>query len=200
MSKKIAAVILAAGGSSRMGFPKALLSIGGYTFLEKIYKNIVQVGLNPVRLVAGEHFNLIADRFPELMPIMIKNDKPDLGQLHSLRLGLREIGAECDGVCMFLVDHPLVQMETVALLAGEYEQSGCGIIIPTFQGKRGHPVLFDKSVFAELFTVPLEGGARQVVNSDEKRVAEVAVEDPGVLADIDTRAAYDKYIKEKSGE
>lgn len=196
MEKKIAAIILAAGSSNRMGFPKALLSIGGYTFLEKIYRNVVKVGFKPVRIIAGKHYDVIAERYPELMPIMIKNERPELGQLHSLRLGLREIGGECDGVCALLVDHPLVQAETIMLLAGEYEQGGCSIIIPTCRGKRGHPVVFDKSVFAELMTVPLEGGAKQVVRKDEKRVTEVEVDDAGILADIDTKAVYEKLIEE----
>jgi molybdenum cofactor cytidylyltransferase len=91
---------------------------------------------------------------------------------------------------MCLVDHPAVKRSTYAALLTEYTETDAAIILPAYRSKRGHPVLFDESVFQELLTVPLEAGARAVVRADPKRVRMVAVDDPGVIMDVDTREDY----------
>ena len=96
---------------------------------------------------------------------------------------------------VFLVDHPLVEESTVALLVERFRQTRQPIVIPTFEGRRGHPVLFGRTVFAELFSAPLQEGARFVVRGRPELVDTVEVDDPGILADIDTPEQYENMTR-----
>jgi molybdenum cofactor cytidylyltransferase len=109
-----------------------------------------------------------------------------LGQTTSMQCGLRAIPAEADGVLFTLVDHPAVASETVdALLSA----SG-PLRIPRFDGRRGHPVWFSRELIAEILAVPPDGAARDVIRAHYPEAAFLDVDDAGVLADIDDRAAY----------
>lgn len=152
----------------------------------------------PVVIIAGEHYTQIAKTLPTLAPLMLHNPRPDDGQLSSLRIGIKAVRGECSGLLMFLVDHPQVRPETVRLMTDRFREGGGEIVVPTCAGRRGHPVLFGASVFDELLTVPLEGGARQVVHARPERVIEVAVDDPGILRDIDTPEDYQKVLTDGS--
>lgn len=191
----LGAVILAAGDSSRMGRPKALLSVPGEkarTFLSKIIVTAATAGLQPVRIVAGRHKEQITHAYPDLVDNLIENPQPELGQLHSLRLGLESIGEEVEGAVVFLVDHPLMSVETVKALMGSFFSTGNPIVIPQYKGRRGHPVLFGRQIFGELSNAPLNEGARFVVRSNPDLVTIVEVDDSWILADIDTPEDYKK--------
>ena len=194
----IGAVILAAGASERMGRPKALLPTGaegGETFLERLVGVAERAGLEPIRVVAGEHLEEIAAALPRLASLLVRNPNPELGQLSSLRVGLRALPEGAEGAVVFLVDHPLVEESTVALLLERFRRSRLPIVIPSYGGRRGHPVLFGRAVFAELFAAPLREGARFVVRGRPELVDVVEVDDPGVLADIDTPEQYEKMME-----
>jgi molybdenum cofactor cytidylyltransferase len=195
MTLKIGAVILAAGESSRMGRPKALLPLRegeSPTFLGRLAATARRAGLEPLRIVVGKHGREIEEAHPELSDCLVLNERPDLGQLHSLRLGLESMGGVVDAAVIFLVDHPFVTMETVQALMEAYSAEGKPIIIPVCRGRRGHPVLFGRELFGDIFHAPLEQGARHVVRSHPDLVKHLEVDDPGVLADIDTPEDYEK--------
>ncbi len=194
----VGAVILAAGASERMGRPKALLPTGaegGETFLERLVGVAERAGLEPVRVVAGEQLEEIAAAMPQLAKLLVRNPNPELGQLSSLRVGLRALPEGAEGAVVFLVDHPLVEESTVALLLERFRRSRRPIVIPSYEGRRGHPVLFGRAVFAEFFAAPLQEGARFVVRGRPELVDTVEVDDPGVLADIDTPEQYEKMME-----
>lgn len=186
--QKIEGILLAAGESRRMGFPKPLLRLNGETFLTHIARSML-VAVERLIIVLGAHADQIAAAAPGGDRITII-DNPDyrLGQLSSIKRGLSAVGADASAAILHLVDHPTVRAETFSLLTTEYEKSGKPILVVRCGERRGHPVLFDRSVFGELKRAPMEAGARAVVNANDGRVIDVDVDDPGVLLDLDTPA------------
>jgi molybdenum cofactor cytidylyltransferase len=189
---RVAAAVLAAGRSSRMGRPKALLPLGGVTFLERVVATADGAGLSPVRVVIGAHREAIELALPWLHDRFVHNDRVEDGQLHSLRLVLRDLPASCEGCVVMLVDHPLVREGTVRALVQAFLEHRAPMVVPRFGARRGHPALFGRELFDPLCHGSLEGGARRVVRERGVRPLEVPVDDPGVLADVDTPGEYEE--------
>jgi molybdenum cofactor cytidylyltransferase len=181
-------ILLAAGESRRMGYPKPLLKIDGRTFLEKLADTMLAVVPRLV-VVLGAH----ADRVRAVVPrddrivVVVNHDFPR-GQLSSLKVGLGAVAPTADGVLVHLCDHPMARLESFRAVVEAYERRRIPIVIARCGGRRGHPLVFDRSLFAELVGAPEEQGARYVVNAEPTRVAYVDVEDPGVNLDLDTPA------------
>jgi len=187
----IAGIILAAGRSSRMGRDKALLAYRGSTFLGHLIEILHQPRIGFLRIVLGENADAVREEIAFDPAQLVVNPHPEQPQLVSLQLAIRSIPEQLvDGALVCLVDHPCIERETVRLLLDRYYQSGKRIVIPTFGGRRGHPVLFAASLFGELLAAPLEQGARAVVHKFAANVLEVPTEDEGVILDIDDPESY----------
>lgn len=187
----IAGIILAAGRSSRMGRDKALLAYRGSTFLGYLIDILRQPRIGFLRIVLGENAEAVREQVVFDSSQLVVNPHPELAQLVSLQLAIRSIPEQLvDGAVVCLVDHPCIERETVRLLLDRFYQSGKRIVIPTFGGRRGHPVLFAASLFGELLAAPLEQGARVVVHKFAGDVLEVPTEDEGVILDIDDPETY----------
>ena len=123
---------------------------------------------------------------------MVENPNFNRGQLSSLKVGLAEVIAggpqAVAAVVVHLADHPLVAPATFRALVDDYRKTASPIVVARYNGRRGHPVIFDRAVFAELMAAPEHQGARVVVNADAARVRYVDVDDPGVVLDLDTPA------------
>jgi molybdenum cofactor cytidylyltransferase len=182
----IGGILLAAGESRRMGFPKPLLEIDAETFLAHAVRAMLAV-VEPLVVVLGAHAERIRPAVPRDARIAIV-ENPDFarGQLSSLKIGLRATAPQCVAAMVHLADHPTVAAATFRTVAEEYARSRAKIIIARYAGRRGHPVLFDRGIFPELQGAPEEQGARFVVNADPARVTYVDVDDPGVTLDLDT--------------
>ena len=188
MASRIDGIILAAGESRRMGYPKPLLLIDGKTFLEKIATTMLAVVPRLV-IVIGAHRDRVRVATPRDVRIeIVENPNYSRGQLSSLKIGLCAIQAESRGVIVHLADHPMVRVESFRAVVDSYERTGKPIVIARNGEQRGHPVLFDRSVFADLQNAPEGEGARYVVNADASRVAYVDLDDPGINLDLDTPA------------
>ncbi|MBV8772864.1 MAG: nucleotidyltransferase family protein, partial [Deltaproteobacteria bacterium] len=157
--KRLEGILLAAGESRRMGFPKPLLRLNGETFLAHLAASMLSA-VERLVIVLGAHREAVAPAVPADDRI-ITIDNPDykLGQLSSIKRGLRTLSAQADAAIVHLIDHPTVLAQTFRRLADEYALSGKPILITRCGRRRGHPVLFDRSVFAELERAPLEVGA-----------------------------------------
>jgi molybdenum cofactor cytidylyltransferase len=118
--------------------------------------------------------------------VIVENPNYSRGQLSSLKVGLSAIQPEATGALVHLGDHPMVRVETFRAIADSYNQLDKPIVIARHEGHRGHPVVFDRAIFAELQSAPEEEGARHVVNVDASRVAYVDLDDPGINLDLDT--------------
>jgi molybdenum cofactor cytidylyltransferase len=180
------AILLAAGESRRMGYPKPLLKVGEQTFIEKLSIELLRI-VPRLIVVLGAHADRIAPMIPaEARIVVVENPDYRRGQLSSIKAGLSALREDAGAAMVHLCDHPLVRPETFAASVAAYEQSRKPIVIARSSGRRGHPVIFDSSIFRELRDAPEEQGARFVVNADPERVFYAEVADPGVYLDLDT--------------
>jgi molybdenum cofactor cytidylyltransferase len=197
---EVAAIVLAAGESSRMGRPKPLLPLNGSTFLSHLLDEIRRSRVYRTLVVLGHHPEVVLKAMPEIAPIAIVNEEYHLGQLSSLHVGLRGVGEEADAVLMCLADHPFVTREVIDSLIAAHERTHRPIVIPTYGGGRGHPTLFARPLYGELLTAPLDQGARVVVRGHADEVLEVPTEEAGVLADVDTPEQYEQWVSYWKGK
>jgi len=187
---RVAGVVPAAGASLRMGRPKALLDAGGRSFVAAAVGSLVGGGCDPVVVVTGVGQPDVRRRAEAAGAVVLENPEPGEGPITSLRLALAALGGNVDGVAVLPVDHPAVRPETVTALLEAFAAAGAPLVLPTLDGRRGHPTLFHRRLFAELLDPELEGGARAVVHRNLGEATLVEVRDPGILADIDTPEAY----------
>jgi molybdenum cofactor cytidylyltransferase len=194
MSTTLGAVVLAAGASSRMGRPKALLPLtSGRTFVEAIAHTLAEAGLDPIVVVARPE---LAASLSALLPattVVAVNHTPDRGQLSSLLVGLEALGWP-GAALVTLVDLPLVRVETVSALVSAWEGSGAPLVRPITRGRHGHPVVLGGPVLAALAAADLHSGAKPIIRAFATRALDVAVDDPGTLDDVDTPEDFARLL------
>lgn len=184
--KKISAVVLAGGKSSRMGCPKPLLKIGDKTFFQIISEKILKAGIKNIYLVLGADSEYIKSNLnTENMAIIINNSWKK-GQLSSLQAAIRNVKNDTEGIMMFLIDHPEVKVLTIKKLIKAFEAENADVVVPEYNGRGGHPVIFSSSVFKALLDAPLNEGARAVVRNKNYIKRRIIVNDSCILQDIDT--------------
>ena len=185
----IAGIILAAGASSRMGSPKALLEYRGETFIQRLVR-VLSAVCDPVIVVLGYHADALHSAVPDAT--IVVNPAPERGQLSSLQTGLSALPSAAEGFLFTPVDSPAVKIATVERLASEFQRRDPAtlFVIPRFEGKRGHPVFAARTIANELSALPLTAQARQVIHAHVSDTLYIDVDDPGILTDIDDREAY----------
>ena len=186
----IVAIVLAAGRGDRIGVPKSLLPCGDTTFLGAILDKLASTRVGDVRVVLGHASELVLGEMGLQADIFTVNLEYESGMLSSVRAGVRALPPEAAGFLVWPVDHPLVTSGTVAALLDAFDRTARPIVLPTLGGKRGHPVLFAARLAGEILAASDDVGLQQVVHAHADEVLEVAVEDGGILADIDTPEAY----------
>lgn len=187
----IAALILAAGESSRMGSDKALLPYHGSTFLEHIIKTLRNAGLERVAVVLGHHAGEIQRALNLSGVEVVVNQNYGGGQTSSLQAGLRALDRkDVQAVLLCLVDHPAISEDVVRKLIAAFNQSRAPVVIPTCQGRRGHPVLITRPLFAELLALDPHEGANTVIRRFREKTWFEEVNDKGILVDIDDSKAH----------
>jgi molybdenum cofactor cytidylyltransferase len=196
--ERIAGIILAAGESARMGQDKALLPWGTTTFLGHLLDSLRKTRVGLIRVVLGANAPAVRGKIEFGIAEMVVNPHWAQGQLSSLIRGLDSLPAGMvEGAVVCLVDHPCISSRLIDSLLEGFNQSGKLIILPTYQGRRGHPVLFSARLFGELRAAPLEVGARHVVRRHPDDILEVATEEEGVVLNINDRESYEKILRMK---
>jgi molybdenum cofactor cytidylyltransferase len=196
----IVAVILSAGESSRMGHPKALLPIDGVRFVEKIVATLKSTDVGSIIVVLGHNAEEIRQKISDLPVTILINHDYKQGQLSSLQAAIRHLessseGSSVDGILVHLVDHPYISAGLVNLMINRFYETKKLIVVPRFQGRRGHPVIFSRALFSELLAAGLDQGAKPVVHAHRDETLEIDTEDRGVLIDIDTPEEYRRHVK-----
>jgi len=194
----IAAVLLAAGASSRMGRPKPLLDFRGETFLDRqiaLYKRecrtvIVVLGYAAQEIAGG------LNRADEA--VLVLNPRPERGQLSSLQCGLRALPSGCEAAFFLPVDSPGVRAETVRALISAWrsQTEKPDFVIPREGGRRGHPVLLRPALAAQILALPEGATARDVIHAHSDSTLYVELDDSWIHRDIDTPADYAALVAE----
>ena len=195
----ITAVILAAGESSRMGRPKALLPFAGTTFIEAIVGALNQSRVGEIVVVLGHNAEEMKHRIEHLTVTIVVNREYKQGQLSSLHAAIRYLNASprrSEGMLVHLVDHPYLNPALVDRMIESFYAAHKLIVLPRYRTRRGHPVIFSASLFQELLEAPLDQGAKAIVNAHRADTLELDTDDAGIAIDIDTPEEYREYVKE----
>ena len=189
-AESIAPVILAAGNSKRMGYPKALLPLGNEIFLTRILRILRETGLVRPRLVLGRDAELIIARIDDYQADIIVNPEPDRGQLSSIQLGVSGLPEKFEAAMLWPVDQPAVSAELMRRLTELFVTNDCRVAVPFRDGKRGHPAIFHRTMFHEFMNAPMEKGAKGIISRYESETCFLPTDEDAAFTDIDTPADY----------
>ena len=188
----ISALLLAAGKSERMGEVKQLLSLGEKRMIEAALDNLLNARLDEIIVVLG----FAAD---EIRPLVegkervkvVINPRFAAGMSTSIHQGLKEISARATGILIALADQPFIPPEVINKLIEGFQRGAQGIVLPVYEGKRGHPVILDRKKYArEILELQRDVGGKEIVSKHPQDVLEVPVASRGVLMDIDAPEDY----------
>ncbi len=196
MVSEINAIILAAGGSVRMGTGKMLLPYRGMTIIEKVIENVLKAGIDRIIVVTGSGKEEITKVIRRLPVEQIYNDNWKTGMLSSVKCGFRSLPETCRAAIIFLGDQPMIDSKTIEEVTYAYRKTGKGIIMPVYNKKRGHPLLIDKKYSVELDKLNPDEGLRMLAHKFPVDVLEVETDDPAILKDIDTPEDYKNEINQ----
>jgi molybdenum cofactor cytidylyltransferase len=188
--KKVAALILAAGQGRRMGGPhKLLATIAGKPLVRLVAEAALGSRAASVTVVTGHMEGRVREALKGLKVGFVHNGDYAEGLSTSLRAGLAGLPPDIDGAVVLLADMPKITAETIdRLIAGFAPESGGLIVVPTFEGKRGNPVVWSSRFFPELMAVHGDTGGRHLIGEHPEAVAEIEL-GPAVALDIDTPEA-----------
>jgi CTP:molybdopterin cytidylyltransferase MocA len=192
---RIAALILAAGYSSRMGTLKPLLRFGALTALEQAVDRFQRGGVMDIRVVIGHAGEHLYAAFPELPVRWIENAHYDRGMLSSVLAGVASLRNEVEAFLLLPVDMPLVSPQTIAELLAVRRRQPAPVIYPVFQQRRGHPPLIATSCIPAAAPWDTPGGLRPLLQDYHPQALEVPINDPAILLDCDTPADYASLCK-----
>lgn len=189
----IAAIVLAAGTSSRMGRPKVLLELGGKSLVRRAAERALgAAGVERVVVVAGAHRAEMEHELAGLPVEIAYNPAYATGMASSLRAGLEALGPETEAVIIMLADQPYQHSQVVERLIEAYRQSGRPIVAPRYGEQRGNPVLFDRRLFPELAILEGDAGARELLKRRGDEVELVPFDAAWLHDDLDTLDDYER--------
>lgn len=188
----VAAIVLAAGGSIRMGRLKQLLPVDGQPMVRRVTQTVVAAGLAQVIVVIGAQADRVREVLHDLPVEIVVNEQWPAGMSRSLRAGLQAVQPEIQAALIVLADQPTLTPPLLQKLVARYQATRAAIVTPFYQGRQGNPVLFDRSLFAELVTVEGDQGGRSLLARYQAQIERVEVDDPAVILDIDTRDEYEQ--------
>jgi Uncharacterized MobA-related protein len=186
------AIILAAGESRRMGLPKMLLMFNGLTMIETVLKNISESKVDNILVVLGAGKNAIAEKIGKLDIEFCYNENYKEGMLSSVKCGFRNLPHDFKAAMVFQGDQPLIAASAINKIIEAYLSSKYGIVIPVYDGKRGHPILIDRKYRNEIVKLSPRVGLRELTLRFHDDILEVKTEEPGILKDFDT---YKEYLE-----
>ena len=186
----ISAILLAAGESKRMGKPKQLMLLGKTTMLEQTIDNLLNSKVSEVIVVLGHKAEEITTILVTKPVKIALNPVYHQGMSTSIITGLNLVDERARAVMLALADQPFIDSQTINRLIDEFCDHNKGIVIPTYQSQRGHPVIFAIKYKEELLSLKGDIGGRQIIEHHPDDVLEVAVDSPGINIDIDTTDDY----------
>ena len=206
VANRIAAIVLAAGMSRRMGRPKALLPLGGLPMIVRVVEPILAVGsIDPIVVVTGHQSEQVIGAMDGCAVEFVHNaDYEAGGMLSSVKVGCRAVADRCNAFFLVLGDQPLVQLSTYRALIprdmglrpmqrnAHGPEARVTLVQPSHDGRRGHPILLSSESIYEILALPADATLKAYTG--RITTLEIPVDDPGILADIDTPEDYDRAV------
>ncbi len=193
----ISAILLGAGESKRMGVDKLSLPWGRKTVLEHCFETLLQSEVQEIVVVLGIQNKGVKNLFQGRKVKVVVNPHSKRGMSTSIRKGLRAIHPSSPGVLIALGDQPLLKTRTINALVRAFDRGEEGIIIPSFQDRKGHPVIFHKRYREELLSLRGDVGGRTIVERHPEDVRVIPIKSEGVVKDVDTWQDYEKEFRKK---
>jgi molybdenum cofactor cytidylyltransferase len=202
MGSRVHPIVLAAGASSRMGFPKALLRFRGSSALELILGCCRRAGTEDPLVVLGHDKERIAPEAERLGYRVVTNPCPEQGQTSSLKAGVRALEAIAGALLIFPVDQPLVAPATIEALARAWRarRQETPIVVPRHGDRCGHPALLDLTLREEILALGDKQPAHEVIWRVPARMLDLEVDDHHVLDRINTRQEYERTLESLARE
>ena len=194
MEPRVSAVLLAAGSSTRMGQPKLLLPLGNKPVIRHCIDTLAAADIRDIVAVVSMSGNGIVEALRDSPAVLAVNRIPGSDMAESVRTGLGELKGSPSGVLVCLSDHPLVSSATIKSIIQQHQKTPDSILIPSYQGKRGHPTLFPNAIISGLFSGSGKT-LRNIIRDNAHRVMTIDVDDEGVVLDMDTEEDYHKILQ-----
>jgi len=191
---KVCCMILAAGESRRMKQQKLLMDYHGKSFIKTIVNKVKSSEADQTLVILGSDSEKIADQIKPYHVDTVFNPHYKEGMLSSIQCGLNSLSKSIDAVLVVLGDQPMIEVDVINELINKYRKTRAKIIIPVYQGKRGHPVLIETMYRDEVFTLNPDKGLRELIYSHHEDIYELEVNTPSILKDIDTIEDYKNEI------
>ena len=185
------AVVLAAGTSTRMGTVKQLLELDKRPLLQHVLDSVRSSGVDEIILVLGYAADTIKQELELRSVRVVLNDNYRRGMASSLKVGLSAVDSQAEAALIILADQPFVRPATFDQIIAEHQRSKAQIVIPTYRGFRGNPVLLDRSVFPEVMDLDGDIGCRAIFGDHMEGIAKLPVDDVGILLDIDRQNDFE---------
>lgn len=191
----IAAIVLAAGESTRMGTQKLLLPYAGSTVIEHILGQLVRSLVDEVIIVTGYEPDRIEDLLAGRGFAFAQNDGYREGMLSSIRRGLAVLPESAEATFIVLGDQPALQAATVDSILRKQRENSDRVILPTHEGRRGHPILIPLRFQEEIMQRFDETGLRGLLRAHPGAILELPVDTASILEDIDYPEDYQRALK-----
>ncbi|HEX8523804.1 MAG TPA: nucleotidyltransferase family protein [Tepidisphaeraceae bacterium] len=192
--RKIAAVVLAAGMSRRMGEPKALLPLGDQPLIQHVVQSVRAVReISSIVVVTGNRADEVAAAVECSIARFVHNDAHETAaMLSSIQIGLTAVGEGVGAAVVALGDQPLIASATIAALINTWRESDALAVRPRYQSKRGHPVVLDRRAIRDVLALGADETLKDYLAQHERDVIELDVDDPMITFDVDTPADYEQ--------
>ena len=188
----IHAIVLAAGRSRRMGerVQKLLLPFGGDTVIGRVVREVTSSPVDQTHVVVAPDTGRVREALSDMSPEFVLNPEPEGDMLSSVRCGVRALPAGCEAVLVALGDQPTITSQVIADMIEAFRDSDHRIVVPTYEGKRGHPLLFSGRYCQEVLDRYDNVGLRGLLRARSEEVLELQTVDPTILKDIDYPQDY----------
>lgn len=193
------AVVLAAGESRRMGTQKLLLPFGETTVVGAVVGTALASRVDRVLAVLGSDRDAVRLKLEPYGIDFAVNEDFAKGMLSSVQAGFRALPADAEAAVVMLGDQPFLPARVVDAVVEAFRRSGKGIVVPAFQGRRGHPVLIGLKYRDEVLALDPADGLRRLMRTHPEDIFEAEVEDANILRDMDVPEDYAAVIKKVPG-
>ncbi len=190
----ICAIVLAAGLSRRMGVQKVLLPFGGKAVIAHIVDQLLASTIDEVYVVTGHQAERISGELSDRAVSIVNNPDYESGMLSSVRRGLRALPEQCRAVLVALGDQPSITSKLVDRMLQSFCAAEKRILVPCYDGKRGHPIVFSELYRAEILTHYDDMGLRGLLHAHPGEVCELTVSTSAVLSDMDVPQDYQREL------